>query len=427
MRSNYNKIGSHIRLVDERDRELKVKTLLGLSIDKLFIPSVANTIGSDMGNYKVIRKGQFACSLMQVRRDKKIPVALLADFDEAIISQAYPVFEIIDPNKLLPEYLMMWMRRSEFDRESCFHAVGGVRGSLEWEDLCNMELPVPSPEKQREIVKEYHTIVDRIKLNEQLNKKLEEMVQAIYKQWCVDFEFPVSAEYAAAIGMPELEGQPYKSSGGEMVFNEVLKQEVPQGWKDTTLSKITSKIGSGATPKGGKESYYESGISLIRSMNVFDYTFEYNGLAFIDTQQAEKLDNVALQDRDLLLNITGVSVARCCIVPRSILPARVNQHVMIIRPKDEIAISHYLMCLLCSSEYKQKLLGSSESGSTRQALTKTEIEALSILQPCKEILELFEENAQAIFLYWDNLNHQNNKLSQVSQNLLSMLATSRLQ
>ncbi len=131
MRSNFRKIGSHIRLVDERDRDLKVQTLLGLTIDKLFIPSVANTIGSDMGNYKIIRKNQFACSLMQVRRDKKIPVALLTDFDEAIISQAYPVFEITDPNKLLPEYLMMWMTRSEFDREACFYAVGGVRGSLE--------------------------------------------------------------------------------------------------------------------------------------------------------------------------------------------------------------------------------------------------------------------------------------------------------
>ena len=117
---------------------------------------------------------------MQVRRDGKIPVALF-DEGEAIISQAYPVFEIVDTNELLPQYLMMWMTRSEFDREACFYAVGGVRGSLEWEDFCAMQLPVPSIEKQKEIIKEYHTIIDRIKLNEQLNQKLEDTAQSIYK------------------------------------------------------------------------------------------------------------------------------------------------------------------------------------------------------------------------------------------------------
>src|ERR1035437_7061581 len=127
MKSNYKPIGNYIRLVDERNIGLKVKTLLGLSISKQFIPSVANIIGTDMENYKIIRKNQFACSVMQVRRDKKMPVALLQQIDEAIISQAYPVFEVIDTKKLLPEYLMMWFTRSEFDREACFYAVGGVR------------------------------------------------------------------------------------------------------------------------------------------------------------------------------------------------------------------------------------------------------------------------------------------------------------
>ena len=131
MKSNYSPIGKYIRLVDVRNTGLKVKTLLGLSISKESIPSVANTIGSDMENYMVIHNSHFACSLMQVRRDKKIPVALQREFDEAIISQAYPVFEVIDEERILPEYLMMWFSRSEFDREACFYAVGGVRGSLE--------------------------------------------------------------------------------------------------------------------------------------------------------------------------------------------------------------------------------------------------------------------------------------------------------
>ncbi len=185
-KANYKKIGEFIELVDKRNAGLKVKLLLGLSISKQFIPSVANIIGTDMENYKIIRKNQFACSTMQVRRDKKMPVALLQKVDEAIISQAYPIFEVKDESLLLPEYLMMWFTRSEFDREACFNAVGGVRGSLEWEDFTDMQLPIPSLTKQREIVKEYNIIVNRIKLNQQLIQKLKETAQAIYKQWFVD-------------------------------------------------------------------------------------------------------------------------------------------------------------------------------------------------------------------------------------------------
>lgn len=148
----YKMIGDLIQLVDERNKDLSITHLVGLTINKKFIPSVANTIGTDMSNYKLIRKNQFACSTMQVRRDKKMPVALLKDIDEAIISQAYPVFEVIDEMVLLSEYVMMWFSRSEFDREACFHAVGGVRGSLEWEDFCGMELPVLTIEEQRKII-----------------------------------------------------------------------------------------------------------------------------------------------------------------------------------------------------------------------------------------------------------------------------------
>jgi type I restriction enzyme S subunit len=240
MKSNYNKIGQYIRLVDERNFDLKVETLLGLTINKDFIPSVANTVGSDMSRYKIIRKNQFACSLMQVRRDKKIPVALQRNYKEAIISQAYPVFDVTNKDELLPEYLMMWFSRSEFDREACFYAVGGVRGSLEWEDFCNMQLPVPDIEKQKAIVKEYNTIVNRIKLNEQLNQKLEETAQAIYKQWFVEFEFPMTKEYAESIGKPELEGKAYKSNGGEMVWNEELGNEIPVGWRDGELGELAN-------------------------------------------------------------------------------------------------------------------------------------------------------------------------------------------
>jgi type I restriction enzyme S subunit len=411
MKSSYRKIGEYIQLVDERNKGLQVQQLLGLSISKQFIPSVANIIGTDMENYKIIRRNQFACSTMQVRRDKKMPVALLQEVDEAIISQAYPVFEVKDPSELLPEYLMMWFTRSEFDREACFNAVGGVRGSLEWEDFCAMQFPIPTITKQREIVKEYNVIQNRIALNQQLIKKLEETAQAIYKQWFVDFEFP------------DENGKPYKSSGGEMVFNEELEKEIPIGWEVKALGSICSKIGSGSTPKGGKQSYQKMGVSLVRSMNVHDFIFSFNELAFINDKQAKKLDGVSLNKQDILLNITGVSVARCCIVPEFILPARVNQHVMIVRPEINCFLSTYLLCLLCYSENKNKLLGISQSGSTREAITKDEVESFRVIVPNISIAKIFDDTINKVLRMIEIELINNEKINQLKSLLLSKLAT----
>lgn len=402
MTSNYKRIGDYIRLVDVRNKDLAVDTLLGLSISKEFIPSVANTVGTNMANYKIINKGQFACSLMQVRRDKKIPVALQTDFDTAIISQAYPVFEVIDSESLDPEYLMMWMSRAEFDRHACFLAVGGVRGSLEWDDFCDMELPVPSIEKQREIVREYNVVNDRIALNEQLTQKLEDTAQAIYKQWFVDFSIPDES-----IVLAETKNLDFPI--------------IPEGWEIKRIDELANKIGSGSTPRGGKGAYKSQGISLIRSMNVHDYQFVYEDFAFIDDVQAKKLANVEIEPRDVLINITGVSVARCCVVPSSVLPARVNQHVMIIRPN--LDMSYYLQCALASSSYKSRLLGTSEGASTRQALTKADIEEFLVLVPSKSVLAKFEGIAEVIFSKIEALAQTSQKLKELRAIILSRLAT----
>ena len=410
MQSNYNPIGKYIRLVDNRNNELKDIPLIGVSINKKFIPSVANTIGTNMKNYKLIKKDQFACSLMQVRRDGKIPVSLMKD-DEAIISQAYPVFEIIDVSELLSEYLMMWMTRSEFDREACFYAVGGVRGSLEWEDFCAMQLPVPSIDKQKEIVKEYHTITDRIKLNEELNQKLEDTVQAIYKEWFLNFEFP------------DENGKRYKLNGGELIYNDRLDMKIPKEWTSKELKTICTKIGSGSTPKGGKENYKREGSSLVRSMNVYDFNFSYVNLAFIDNYQAKKLSNVELQLNDILLNITGASIARCCIVPNDILPAYVNQHVSIIRLNAKNPYIGYLQLLLSAAQMKQQLIGISESGSTREAITKNDIENLMILLPNKNIVDKFSNIVQYIFKHKNILNQEHRLLDRLQKVLLSKMAT----
>ena len=188
MKSNYKAIGELVERVDERNRDASITTLIGVSIDKKFIPSVANVIGTDLTNYKVIRKFDFAVSLMQVSRDEKIPVACQKEYEAAIMSPAYPIFRVKDTEIILPEYMEMWFMRSEFDREASFVAVGGVRGSMPWEEFAKLKLPVPTIEEQRKIVDRYNAITDRIALKKQINDNLLAATQAIYKSWFVDFE-----------------------------------------------------------------------------------------------------------------------------------------------------------------------------------------------------------------------------------------------
>ena len=240
MPSTYKRLGPYVRRLKVKNAGDTCSDLRGVSIEKEFMPSVANVHGTDLSKYKCVEKNQFAFNPMHVGRDEVLPIALLTEDTRVIVSPAYVVFEVKDEEILLPEYLMMWCRRPEFDRNAWFGTDNSVRGSFSWDDFCNMELPMPTIEKQWEIVKEYQVVVDRIQLNERLNAKLEEAAQAIYKHWFVEFEFPMTAEYADSIGKPELAGQPYKSSGGEMVYNEVLEQEIPRGWAQGTLSDIAA-------------------------------------------------------------------------------------------------------------------------------------------------------------------------------------------
>ena len=182
VKENYKPIGDFIRVVNNRNKNLAVTQLVGLSIDKCYIASVANVIGTDLSTYKIIKYNQFACSLMQVSRDAKIPIACMKEYDEAIMSPAYVIFEIIDETLLLPDYLNMWIMRAEFDREASFLAVGGVRGSLALDDFCRMKLPVPSIEEQKNIVEAYKAITDRIALKKQINDNLEATGLAIFKE-----------------------------------------------------------------------------------------------------------------------------------------------------------------------------------------------------------------------------------------------------
>ena len=186
MKSNYEPLGKHIQLVDYRNSEEVTSTVLGISIVKEFMPSVANVIGTDLSRYKLISKGLFACNPMHVGRDERLPIALYEKDSPAIVSPAYFMFEIIDRDVLNEEYLMMWFRRPEFDRECWFMTDGSVRGGITWDDLCRIKLPVPSYARQCEIVESYRTITDRIALKRAENDNLEATAQALYQELFVD-------------------------------------------------------------------------------------------------------------------------------------------------------------------------------------------------------------------------------------------------
>lgn len=161
MKSNFKRLRNLIRLVDERNTNLSIERLLGINISKSFMPSVANVTETDLSNYKVIRKGQFAYSAMQVGRDETIRVALFTHDEPAIISPAYLVFEVIDESYILPEFLMMWLRRTESDRYGWFISDGSVRASLEWERFCEISIPIPDDiEEQKRIVAIYSGLLN---------------------------------------------------------------------------------------------------------------------------------------------------------------------------------------------------------------------------------------------------------------------------
>ena len=384
MKEGYRLLGDFIRQVDVRNTDGKEENLLGVSVQKMFIPSIANTVGTDFTKYKVVKRGQFTYIPDTSRRGDKIGIALLTDYDEGLVSNIYTVFEVKDENELLPEYLMLWFSRPEFDRYARFKSHGSVREIMDWDEMCKVELPVPSIEKQRSIVKAYNTITDRIELKRKINDNLVATVTVIYRRMFIE--------------------------GGRIYPTAPLKQ-------------LCSKIGSGATPKGGKTAYQESGVSLIRSTNVFDYAFSYDDLAHISDEQADQLSNVVVEENDVLFNITGVSVTRCCIVPADVLPARVNQHVMILRPNTAMPMSYYVMTTLCSAENKAKLMGIAQSGSTREAINKQEMESFSIpVPPTKEVQD-FEIKARGLYESVIRNTEEIMRLNVMQQLLLSQLSS----
>ena len=181
MKLNYKRLGDYIQQIDVRNKDEKVTRLLGVSIDKKFIESIANTIGTDMSTYKIVKHGQFAYGPVTSRNGDKVSIALLTE-EECIISSSYIVFEITDTKKLLPEYLNLWFKRPEFDRYARFHSHGSAREIFDWEEMCNVELPVPPIEEQEKIVAAYQKIETRIALKKKINENLEAQASALFDE-----------------------------------------------------------------------------------------------------------------------------------------------------------------------------------------------------------------------------------------------------
>lgn len=225
MQSNYKRLGDYIRQVDVRNRDLAVENLLGLSISKQFIPSIANTIGTDMANYKIVQPRQFGYVPVTSRNGDKITVALYEGNIPCIISQAYIVFEVTNTEILLPEYLMMWFRRPEFDRYARFKSHGSAREVFEWEEMCDVMLPVPPIEEQRKIVAEYQAVERRIENNRRLIATLEATAQTIYRKMFVD---------------------------------NIDPNNLPDGWRMGTIGEFCKETKSGGTPSRGKSEYWDN-------------------------------------------------------------------------------------------------------------------------------------------------------------------------
>jgi len=260
-----------------------------------------------------------------------------------------------------------------------------------------IKLRVPPKNEWNSIATVLSAYDDLIENNRRRIQLLEQAARLLYKEWFVHLRFP----------------------GHEHVK---IKDGVPEGWEIKRLADLTTKIGSGATPRGGSGSYKTEGITLIRSLNVYDYRVDENGLVFIDDEQAKKLSNVTVEPYDILLNITGASVARCCMVRERHLPARVNQHVMIIRVNPAAIGAHYLLCSINSEQRKQLILNIARAGgATREALTKDVVSGLKITVPKRNILDIFEEVAGDFSKQMQVLEHQNSHLAKARELLLPRL------
>ena len=354
----YKSLAELVVKVDERNTNEDITDLIGVSIDKCFIKSVANTNGTDLSKYKVIRKNDFAVSLMQVSRDSKIPVARLDDYEVAIMSPAYPIFRVKDENVILPEYLDMWFKRPEFDREAAFIAVGGVRGSMPWEEFIKMKLPVPSIEEQLEIVESYRTISERIALKRKINDNLEATALTIYKSFFIDFE---------PFGFTQ-----------------------PKSWKESTIDDIAAEVVCGKTPPTADADNYGGKVPFITIPDMHGSVYTTSTDRFLSSKGVATQANKTLPENSICVSCIA-SVGLVCLTAE---PSQTNQQINSIICKTGISPFYVYIKMTTLTDYLKQL---GAGGSTTLNVNKTLFGQIPILLPDGVAMKAFHEKVKPLF------------------------------
>lgn len=357
MKSNYEPLGKHIRLVDYRNSEEVTSTVLGISIDKEFMPSVANVIGTDLSRYKLISKGLFACNPMHVGRDERLPIALYEKDNPAIVSPAYFMFEIIDHDILNEEYLMMWFRRPEFDRECWFMTDGSVRGGITWDDLCRIKLPVPSYARQCEIVESYRTITDRIALKRAENDNLAAQCSCVmYDQYRSDAQ----------------NGNPWT----KYTVQDLIDKKYIDPPMDGNHGELHPKASD----------YVATGIPFVMANNLSDGFVDLSQCAFITEKQAKTLRKGFARPDDVLLTHKA-TLGRTAIVPEGYEYIILTPQVTYYRVHKGLS-NVYLRYYFESSYFQSTLEAFAGGGSTRAYIGITKQCGLPVYLPCESSMNI---------------------------------------
>lgn len=401
MKANYKKLGQYINPQSFLNEGMKVKELLGISNQKYFQKSHTNTIGIDLSTYRIVRTNQFAFNRATTRNGEKISIALRQG-DDCIVSPSYRIFQVKDENELLSEYLLMWFKRPEFDRYVRFKSHGSAHEFFEYDQMCEVELPIPSITKQKEIVKEYNVIQNRITLNQQLIKKLEETAQAIYKQWFVDFEFP------------DENGKPYKSSGGEMVESEL--GEIPLGWEVISIKNFCKEMKSGGTPSRDEITYWNSkDIPWLKTGEICNKVL-ISSEEYISFEGCKNSSTKLLPINSVLIAMYG--------------EGKTKGQAGYLR--FEATTNQACCAMICNNEYESTFLyyflrinqleiANLANGGAQPNLSKELIENIRIIKPVSK--DIVKHDFLKFINHSEILERENQKLSELKDLLLSKLAT----
>ena len=368
MKEGYRLLGDFIRQVDVRNTDGKEENLLGVSVQKMFIPSIANTVGTNFTKYKVVKRGQFTYIPDTSRRGDKIGIALLMDYDEGLVSNIYTVFEVKDENELLPEYLMLWFSRPEFDRYARFKSHGSVREIMDWDEMCKVELPVPSIDKQRSIVKAYQTITERIELKRRINDNLEATIQAAFDK----------AFHDAGVSLPET----------------IIKQnKVPQGWTDATVGDFASVQTGPFGSQLHNEDYVESGTPIITVEHMDGKYIAHRNLPLVSQNDVDRLRKYDLHTGDIVFSRVG-SVDRAVMVSQHEDGWLFSGRCLRVRPYDPNTGSYFLWWF--NQPVIRQLVTASAVGATMPSINTSILNSIRIVFPQKDIVTQFCKMADGL-------------------------------